>query len=91
MNSWLQSEAVEIQEGNLLTAVAKNHRVLLSSRFITGVSLVEDPGGSRAPHTLADFGAAPTFADAESLVIAPGKIASERVGLFRYVGSYRFP
>jgi signal transduction histidine kinase len=91
MNSWLQSEAVAIQEGNLLTSVAKNHRVLLSSRFITGVSLVEDRGGGRAPRTLADFGAAPTFADAGNLVAAPGRIASERVGLFRYVGSYRFP
>lgn len=41
MGSWLQSEAVAIQEGNLLTSIAKNQRVLLSSQFVKGVALFD--------------------------------------------------
>lgn len=41
MGSWLQSEAVAIQEGNLLTSITKNQRVLLSSQFVKGVSLFD--------------------------------------------------
>jgi signal transduction histidine kinase len=39
--SWLQSEAVAIQEGNLLSSISKNQRVLLSSQFIKGIKLVD--------------------------------------------------
>lgn len=41
VGSWLQSEAVSIQEGNLLSSIAKNQRVLLSSQFIKGIKLVD--------------------------------------------------
>ncbi len=41
MGSWLQSEAVAIQEGNLLTSITKNQRVLLSSQFVKGVALFD--------------------------------------------------
>lgn len=41
MGSWLQSEAVAIQEGNLLTSITKNQRVLLSSQFVKGVVLFD--------------------------------------------------
>ncbi len=40
--SWLQSQAVEIQEGNLLTSISKNQRVLLSSHFVKGIVLVDE-------------------------------------------------
>jgi signal transduction histidine kinase len=40
-SSWLQSEAVAIQEGNLLSSISKNQRVLLSSQFIKGIKLVD--------------------------------------------------
>ena len=39
--SWLHSEAVAIQEGNLLSSISKNQRVLLSSQFIKGIKLVD--------------------------------------------------
>lgn len=39
--SWIQSEAVSIQEGNLLSSIAKNQRVLLSSQFVKGVRLLD--------------------------------------------------
>lgn len=41
VGSWLQSEAVTIQEGNLLSSISKNQRVLLSSQFVKGVRLVD--------------------------------------------------
>ena len=41
MSSWLQTEAVDIQEGNLLTSITKNQRILLSSQFIKGVALFD--------------------------------------------------
>lgn len=41
MGSWIQSEAVAIQEGNLLTSITKNQRVLLSSQFVKGVALFD--------------------------------------------------
>jgi signal transduction histidine kinase len=41
IQNWLQSEKVEIQEGNLLNAITKNQRVLLSSEFIRGVVLID--------------------------------------------------
>ncbi len=41
INSWLQSEAVAIQEGNLLTSITKNQRILLSSQFVKGVALFD--------------------------------------------------
>lgn len=41
MGSWLQSEAVAIQEGNLLTSITKNQRVLLSSQFVKSVALFD--------------------------------------------------
>lgn len=40
-SGWLQSEAVEIQEGNLLSSISKNQRVLLSSQFIKGIKLID--------------------------------------------------
>lgn len=41
LHNWLQSEQIEIQEGNLLNAITKNQRVLTASEFIKGVSLVD--------------------------------------------------
>ncbi len=40
VRNWLQAEAVNIQQGNLLSSVTKNHRVLMQSDFITGISVL---------------------------------------------------
>ena len=52
--SWLQSEAVAIQEGNLLSSISKNQRVLLSSQFVKGVKLIDTSVAGRS--TLIEFG-----------------------------------
>lgn len=54
IGSWLQSEAVAIQEGHLLTSVTKHQRVLLSSQFVKGVALLDMSSGS--PVRLIEFG-----------------------------------
>jgi len=52
--SWLQSEAVTIQEGNLLSSISKNQRVLLSSQFVKGVQLIDTSTSENQP--LIEFG-----------------------------------
>jgi signal transduction histidine kinase len=47
--SWIQSEAVAIQEGNLLSSIAKNQRVLLSSQFVKGIKLVDRSVAAKRP------------------------------------------
>lgn len=41
VSSWLQTEAVNIQEGNLLSSITKHQRVLLSSNLVKGVVLFD--------------------------------------------------
>lgn len=41
LTSFLKAEAVSIQEGNLLSSVAKNQRMLLSSQFVKGIVLLD--------------------------------------------------
>lgn len=70
VGSWLQSETVAIQEGNLLTTITKNQRVLMSSQFIKGVVLLDT--SKTPPQRLIEFGSSiPTLANQE---IAPGKL-----------------
>ncbi len=41
MLNWAQTEAIAIQEGNLLTSITKTQRFLISSSYVKGVRLVE--------------------------------------------------
>ena len=86
-DSWLQSEAISIQEGNLLSAVSKQSRILLSSNFVTSIKLVETSGGDEGRPLLA-FG--PAFSD-NALPEATGAVAVTARGLFHSQMSYRFP
>ncbi|MGE0763473.1 MAG: ATP-binding protein [Bdellovibrionales bacterium] len=70
VGSWLQSETVAIQEGNLLTTITKNQRVLMSSQFVKGVVLLDT--STSPPQRLIEFGSSiPTVAYQE---IDPGKL-----------------
>lgn len=54
MNNWAHSEAVAIEEGDLLGSITKNQRTLLASQFIKGVVLfdmAQDP-----PMPMIEFG-----------------------------------
>jgi signal transduction histidine kinase len=46
VNGWIKSESVNLQQGNLLSAVSKYQRVIQSSEFLVGITLVQsDPNG----------------------------------------------
>jgi signal transduction histidine kinase len=85
VGSWLQSEAVAIQEGNLLSSITKNQRVLLSSQFVKGVNLVDT--STLSNQSLIEFG------DAFKLEIPrdlePGKVVSLATGFLNRHVYYR--
>mgnify|MGYP000853261878 CR=1 FL=1 len=70
VGSWLQSETVAIQEGNLLTTITKNQRVLMSSQFVKGVVLLDT--STTPPQRLIEFGSSISTFDSQD--IEPGKI-----------------
>lgn len=70
VGSWLQSETVAIQEGNLLTTITKNQRVLMSSQFVKGVVLLDT--STTPPQRLIEFGS--SISTFESQDIEPGKV-----------------
>lgn len=41
MQNWADTEAISIQEGNLLTSITKTQRFLISSSYVKGVKLVK--------------------------------------------------
>ena len=55
VQGWLQAEAVAMQEGNLLSSITKNQRILLSSQFVKGVTLFDTSSGSAS--SLIEIGA----------------------------------
>ncbi|MEN0059411.1 MAG: HAMP domain-containing sensor histidine kinase [Bdellovibrio sp.] len=81
IESWLESEAVNLQQENYLSSVAKSQRILLSSEFINGLHLVKvEPRGTtqliqigKVPHDI-------------SWSCPQSRIEAQTAGLF----SYRF-
>lgn len=84
---WLQSEAVTIQEGSLLSSISKNQRVLLSSQFVKGVKLIDSSSPNRG--ALIEFGESfrPYFQDD----LKAGKILSFTDGFLSRQVLYRVP
>lgn len=85
--SWIQSEAVNIQEGNLLSAITKNQRVLLSSQFVKGVKLVDSSTASN--QSLIEFGSPFTLNIPNNL--QPGSITSVSTGFLDRHIYYQVP
>lgn len=85
--SWIQSEAVNIQEGNLLSAITKNQRVLLSSQFVKGVNLVDTSTPSR--QSLIEFGTPFDLAIPSDL--PSGTVTSVTTGFLERHVYYRIP
>jgi signal transduction histidine kinase/CheY-like chemotaxis protein len=89
--SWLQSEAVAIQEGNLLTSLSKNQRVLLSSDVVAGIALVRpDPRQKRTSEKLVELGR-PFEISPSNLPVRSGYVEVIRSGLFEAIAVYRIP
>lgn len=70
VGSWVQSEAIAIQEGNLLSAITKNQRVLMSSQFVKGVVLLDTSINPAQP--LIEFGSKMSNLDLQAAT--PGKV-----------------
>ncbi|MBN8541219.1 MAG: hypothetical protein J0L82_12580 [Deltaproteobacteria bacterium] len=83
--SWLQSEAVAIQEGNLLSSISKNQRVLLSSQFIKGIKLVD----SSKQNAVIEFGE--DYDQTVPAKLAVGKFESLIFGFLSRRVYYRLP
>jgi hypothetical protein len=90
LDSWLKTEAVAIQEGNLLSALSNNRRVVLSSQLVRSVALIDDKSKSYGPEVLAEFGL-PSENISRIEIVETGKIDVTDVGLFHVTASYRFP
>ena len=90
MNSWVKSESIEMARGNFLTAVSKNQRILFSSQFISGVSLIDNRPGSSNMNILTSYGKL-TKIKAKSLSKNPNTIEVSRLGLLHYISFFRSP
>lgn len=87
MSSWIKSEAVEIQEGNLLTSITKNQRVLFSSQFVKGTKLIDTTSGKQ--NELIAFGS--EFEPLENFPTDIGKLSIHPNGFLRKQTFYRVP
>lgn len=54
VESWIQTEQINLQEGNYIAAIAKSQRIIASSSFIRGAALVDR---TQSHTNLAEFGA----------------------------------
>ena len=87
LQNWLQSEKLDIQQGNLLGAITKNQRVLTSSEFIKGVSLIDL--SLEKQNTLINFGE-----NIDPLLIkslASNEITVKDIGIFKQIVVKRIP
>lgn len=87
LQNWLQSEKVDIQQGNLLGAITKNQRVLTSSEFIKGVSLIDL--SLEKQNTLINFGE--NIDPVEIKKLASDEIAAKDIGVFKQIVVSKIP
>jgi len=84
LNNWLEAEAINLQQGNLLSSIAKSQRILLSSDLVEGISLFEAMP-NRQKVVLASFGKSIDLAKNQ-----PHQNQSvERIGFGRYLAVAR--
>ena len=82
--SWLRSEAIEIQQGNLLTSLSKRQRFIFSSEFINGITLYD----MRNQMDYLSLGESFSFKSPSSL--KEDKLHLKRVGFLHSQIFYRF-
>jgi len=87
---WLQTEAVSIQEGNLLASLSRNRRMVLSSQLVSSVALVSETSNSEHRDVLAEFGPSVELSKLR-LPSRVGEISTTSASMFRVIASYRFP
>lgn len=88
MLNWAQTEAVAIQEGNLLTSITKTQRFLISSSYIKGVRLVEVDQGVIEPKI--EFGR-PFDLSRNELNNLSQELTQNRTGFLHQRAFYKIP
>lgn len=88
MQNWADTEAISIQEGNLLTSITKTQRFLISSSYIKGVKLVklED----KSIESKIEFGKPFDISNADLENLESG-INQERIGFLHQRAFYPIP
>jgi signal transduction histidine kinase len=84
-NSWVQSEFVNIQQGNLLSSISKYQRVIDKSYFLTGVTIFKIYPDNI--ENLAIFGN--PFTNIQPPKLLNEEVAVQNCGLFKFCGYYR--
>lgn len=87
INSWIESEKISIQYGNILTSIAKGQRIFISSNILVGVSVLDEEKKSTVP--LATFGH--PFPLKEFPPVKKNKLSFNQVGVFKSYATYFFP
>ncbi len=87
-SNWVQTEAIAIQEGNLLTSITKTQRFLISSSYIKGVRLVKIERGQLQPKI--EFGE-PFKLSYRDVSILPENLTQERIGFLHQRAFLKIP
>jgi signal transduction histidine kinase len=88
MQNWADTEAISIQEGNLLTSITKTQRFLISSSYVKGVKLVKIE--NRGIESKIEFGR-PFDISADDLENLETGINQERIGFLHQRAFYPIP
>lgn len=88
MQNWADTEAISIQEGNLLTSITKTQRFLISSSYVKGVKLVKIE--NRAIESKIEFGR-PFDISVDDLENLETGISQERIGFLHQRAFYPIP
>ena len=88
MLNWADTEAIAIQEGNLLTSITKTQRFLISSSYIKGVKLVKIENDN--VESKIEFGS-PFLLDHQDLTGLDQELTQKRIGFLHQRAFYQIP
>lgn len=88
MLNWADTEAIAIQEGNLLTSITKTQRFLISSSYIKGVKLVKVENNN--VESKIGFGN-PFSLDVQDLSELDQELTQQRIGFLHQRAFYQIP
>lgn len=88
MLNWAETEAISIQEGNLLTSITKTQRFLISSSYVKGVRLVKFENEELIPKI--EFGR-PFDLNVRDVQNLSENLTQQRIGFLHQRAYYRIP
>jgi len=88
MSNWAETEAISIQEGNLLSSITKTQRFLISSSYIKGVRLVRIKSGELIAKI--EFGL-PFDLNLDDVDKLHNNLTQKRIGFLHQRAYYKIP